>query len=119
MRRRVFRIADFRTAGIILLLCAGGALGRETGTSLLRVNADGVEIKVYVYRPSACADASVLFVFHGLNRKAAGVRDKAIGIAEDACLMVFAPLFDKDRFPNWRYHRAGVFRDGTLQPRAQ
>lgn len=117
MRRQVFRIAS--SAGVILLLCAGAALARETGPGVLRVNAHGMEIKVYVYRPSACADPSVLFVFHGLNRKAEGVRNKAIGVAEDACLMVFAPLFDKDRFPNWRYHRAGVFRDGTLQPPSQ
>jgi pimeloyl-ACP methyl ester carboxylesterase len=37
-------------------------------------------------------------------------------IANMACLTIFAPHFDKKRFPNWRYHRAGVLRSGEIQP---
>ena len=76
----------------------------------------GEEIKVYTYRPANCDQPSILFVFHGLNRKAKSVRTKAKDIAAAKCLMVFAPLFDKERFPNWRYHRAGVVKKGNVQP---
>lgn len=104
----------------LLLVCFGtSALAGETGSSMSRVMADGMEIKVFTYRPVTCTKPSVLFVLHGLNRKAEGVRNKAIDISEAACLMVFAPLFDKDRFPNWRYHRAGVVRDGIVQPQSR
>jgi pimeloyl-ACP methyl ester carboxylesterase len=54
-----------------------------------------------------------------MNRKAKNARDNAIDVANEACLMVFAPLLDKKRFPNWRYHRAGIFRKGHVQPSSQ
>ncbi len=84
------------------------------GFGQLKLDAAGIEITVFTYRPPSCDNPSVLFVFHGLNRKAEGVRNKAVNIAQDACLMVFAPLFDKQRFPNWRYHRAGVVHQGQV-----
>jgi dienelactone hydrolase len=87
----------------------------DEGTGELTVNAAGYEILLYTYRPS-CNDPSILFVFHGLNRKAKSVRNKAKKIADEACLMVFSPLFDKARFPNWRYHRAGIIRNKKIQP---
>jgi pimeloyl-ACP methyl ester carboxylesterase len=34
-------------------------------------------------------------------------------------MVVFAPLFDKDRFPSWRYQRGGIIRDQRLLPRDQ
>lgn len=105
---------------VILLIVGFGisAVARDSGRDELRLTADGMEIIVFTYRP-ACSDPSILFVFHGLKRKAESVRNKATDIAEGACLMVFAPLFDKARFPNWRYHRAGVFRDDRVQPKSQ
>ena len=81
-----------------------------------RVMAAGYEIQVYTYRPSSCENPGILLVFHGRNRKAEGVRDKAVQIAEDSCMMVFSPLLDEERFPNWRYHRAGVIKRGDIQP---
>ena len=95
------------------------AAASDDGFDQLKLTAAGVEIKVYTYRPPDCANPSILFVFHGLNRKAESVRKKAVKIAQGACLMVFAPLFDKDRFPNWRYHRAGVVREGKVQPKSR
>jgi hypothetical protein len=57
-------------------------------------------------------------VFHGLGRKASRIRDNAKALADSACLIVLAPLLDRERFPNWRYHRAGVVRNDEVQPRA-
>lgn len=102
---------------ILLYAAAGGARTQEYGEQVW--NAAGMEIRVYTFRPASCDSHDILFVFHGLNRKAQGVRNKAAQVAEKACLMVFAPLFDKDRFPNWRYHRAGVVHDGNIQPRSR
>lgn len=100
----------------LLPVTTGWARDAEIGVGQVWWVAGGEEIAVFTYRPPTCAKPSILFVFHGLNRKAAGVRRKAMDVAEQACLMVFAPLFDKARFPNWRYHRAGVVRDGRVQP---
>ncbi|MEJ2692301.1 MAG: hypothetical protein P8166_04385 [Candidatus Thiodiazotropha sp.] len=90
----------------------------NTGSSQTMINAYGSPIKIFLFRPS-CSNPSILFVFHGLNRRAKRARDNAINIAKISCLMVFAPLFDKDSFPNWRYHRAGVVRHGQVQPRSR
>ena len=100
----------------LFLVLAFGAAARDTGFGQLSLQAAGYEIKTFTYRPPNCAKRSILFVFHGLNRKAEGARQKSVRIAREACLTVFAPLFDKDRFPNWRYHRAGVMRGGRVQP---
>ena len=104
---------------LVLLLWLGIAattVARDSGIGQLRLVADGIEFKIFTYRPPLCAKPSALVAFHGLHRKAESVRNKAMDIATRACLMVFAPLFDQDRFPNWRYHRAGVVRDGRVQP---
>lgn len=104
----------------LLYLCfVSTALARDTRIDQLQLKVNGVEIKVFTYRPLKCAKLSLLFVFHGLNRKAKRARNSAKDIAQNACLMVFAPLFDKKSFPNWRYHRAGVVRKGRVQPISQ
>jgi pimeloyl-ACP methyl ester carboxylesterase len=114
------QISGFVFLLLLLLALAASttvnAAASDEGFDQLKFSAAGVEIKVFIYRPPDCANPSLLFVFHGLNRKAESVRKKAVKIAQNACLMVFAPLFDKDRFPNWRYHRAGVVRKGEVQP---
>lgn len=104
---------------VFSLSLATTVAARDTDLGELRLVADGIEIKVYTYRPPTCAKVSALLVFHGLNRKAKSIRKKAKDIAVKSCLMVFAPLFDKDRFPNWRYHRAGVVHKGRVQPKRQ
>ena len=122
--RKTHKRADLSWArGMLIVVLYLGlvapGVARDTGLGQLRVMANGIEIKVYTYRPPTCTKPSALFVFHGLKRKAKSVRRKAMDIAVKECLMVFAPLFDKDRFPNWRYHRAGVVRKGRVQPREQ
>jgi hypothetical protein len=89
----------------------------ELGFAKYNVAAAGTQFEVFAYHPPSCAVTDILVVLHGLKRKAERLRKKAITIANNNCLTVFAPLFDKKRFPNWRYHRAGVFRSGKLLTR--
>ena len=118
--RRVKAVTSLQSFSVIftllLLLYAVVTQARGSEYNQYFLQSSGIEIEVYTYRPANCAQPSILFVFHGLNRKAKGVRDKAKKIASGHCLMVFAPLFDKKRFPNWRYHRAGVVYKGEVQP---
>ena len=114
-----FRILGRIVPGLCLLFYVAVADARAPEYDSQSWDAAGTDIKVFTYRPSNCQRHDILFVFHGLNRKAEGVRDKAAKVARKACLMVFSPLFDKDRFPTWRYHRAGVVRKGRIQPRAR
>ena len=103
-----------------LLLLQPSASGAKTPEYDQQVwNAAGMEMRVYSYRPASCKSHDILFVFHGLKRNAKGLRDRAVKVAQKVCLTVFAPLFDKDRFPNWRYHRAGVIHDKRIQPKSR
>jgi hypothetical protein len=104
---------------LLLLLCSTSSflLANEDGYREYTVYADGTSIDVFAYTPPACEKSDILVVFHGLKRKAKSLRKKAVPVAKRACLTVFAPRFDKERFPNWRYHRAGVTRSGKIQPR--
>lgn len=50
-----------------------------------------------------------LFVFHGTDRNADEYCAHSAMLGKNAGMStVVAPLFDKDRFPNWRYHRGGI-----------
>lgn len=75
------------------------------------------ELTVFTYRPSTILSSGILFVFDGINRDASGMRDKATALAEQAGLLVFAPLMDRGHFPKWRYDTAGVVRHRQAQAR--
>jgi len=77
----------------------------------------GMPIAVYTYHPLGCARPAFLFVFHGNGRGAASYRNSARPLADQVCFIVFSPLFDESRFPNWSYHRGGIVQDGTVLPR--
>jgi dienelactone hydrolase len=104
---------------LLILVLATGASARETGTGRETAVIGDMSIAVFTYRPAGCAPAALLFVFHGADRNAAGYRDRARPLASRACLVVLAPLFDRDRFPNWRYHRGGIVHKDRVLPRAQ
>ncbi len=103
-------------AAVVTLFLAVPASAFESGKGQAKAHLRGVEMTVFTYRPSDCHRPTLLFVFHGKGRKASNMRDNAIELAGRACLSVLAPLFDSERFPNWRYHRAGVLRKGDVQP---
>ena len=70
----------------------------------------GITLSVFTYRPEGCVSRGVLLVFHGQRRNADDYRDHARRFARRACLSVFAPHFDRERFKNWQYQRGGIVR---------
>jgi pimeloyl-ACP methyl ester carboxylesterase len=80
---------------------SGGA-GKQT------VKVGGTRMDVYTYRPAQCPNPSLLLVFHGAARDAEDYRDYARPLADRLCTLVVAPLFDRKRFPSWRYQRGGI-----------
>lgn len=115
-------MASLAPALIALLgiLVSGGLFSEAASQSLGEGRAiariAGQSIDVFTYRPSGCAAPSILLVFHGTGRTAQSYRDAARPLADKACLTIYAPLFDKERFPNWRYQRGGIVNDGEVQP---
>src|SRR5438270_992299 len=85
----------------------------ETGRQIADVN--GAPMVVFTYRPAACSDPSLLMVFHGIARNARSYRDDARPLADRICLLVVAPVFDKQVFPTWRYQRGGIVKDAVVQ----
>lgn len=70
----------------------------------------GESIEVGLYRPPNCSGSRLLIVFHGYERDAASYLRSARRVARELCMTVVAPRFDRERFPNWRYQRAGAKR---------
>jgi hypothetical protein len=115
-------------AGIALCLAQSGSQGKmatpeavanassPTGIGRQIADLEGVSLEVFTYRPAGCSVAGALLVFHGLERDAKAYRDYAIPIGRRFCLLVLAPVFDKVRFPTWRYQRGGVVHDGSVLP---
>lgn len=119
-------IAKARRMTLCGLITAVGTIApldlpaRDVGTgeeTELVAEVDGVALEVQVYEPAGCARPSILILLHGNGRSAASYLQASQGIADRACLTVYAPLFDRDRFPNSSYHRGGLIRDGKLLPR--
>jgi dienelactone hydrolase len=122
-------MASFAAGLPELLLCAmlAGSVGAASaqtpqpipeGAAARTATIDGLDLRVFTYRPSGCAVSGILLVFHGVGRNADGYRDHAEVLGRQLCLIVIAPLFDKARFPTWRYQRGGIVHDGAVQPEA-
>jgi pimeloyl-ACP methyl ester carboxylesterase len=110
------RLARGFLGALLGVLVAGEAAAQAFGDGRTEARVGGYDIEVYTYHPSGCARPSILFVFHGTGRSAEMSRDAARPLADSACLVIYAPRFDKERFPNWRYQRGGVVHDGEVQP---
>lgn len=115
--------AALRGAVLVLatLLTGQGMAEPAMADPVERVTAsiDGQEMRIYRYHPEGCASPSILMVFHGNSRAAKSYLASAREIADRGCFIVYAPLFDRDRFPNWTYHRGGLVEDGQLLPEAE
>jgi len=109
----------------ILLTSTAFAAPLPFGKSSVVLDIDGSAIEVHTFKPQHYADGAFLLTLHGVGRNAAGYRDHASAIAERHGFLVIAPLFDRKRFPVWRYQARGVVRSetagGTLEvePEAQ
>jgi len=69
---------------------------------------------VHTRRSPSCKPAGALVLFAGLNRNAYDYLDRARALATARCLSLYAPEFDRRKFPRWRYQRGGVYRAGRL-----
>ena len=110
-------ITRVATAAVMLGTLLGamplGAAPIETGRQIADVN--GAPMVVFTYRPAGCSDPSLLLVFHGIARNARTYRDDARALADRLCLLVVAPLFDRQAFPGWRYQRGGIVKGAAVQ----
>lgn len=106
----------------LLLAYAAHAAPLPTGAGKITVEIDGTPIEVHTYKPRRYAGGALLLTLHGVGRNAAGYRNHATPLAERHGFLVAAPLFDRARFPTWRYQAGGVVRSanqrasGTLEP---
>lgn len=97
-----------------VLLAQGGVVHAEPypeGKSRRIASINGENIELHAYKPPRYAGGPVLLVLHGLGTNASGYRDHAIPLAERLGFLVIAPLFDRKRFPVWRYQTGGIVRD--------
>jgi len=102
-------------AAIAMLAVEATAEPIAPGRGRQTANLGGTKLVVFTYRPDGCPDPSLLLVFHGLNRNAEDYRNYARSLGDRNCMLVVAPLFDKERFPTWRYQRGGIAEGRTIQ----
>lgn len=95
----------------IALPAAALAQALPAGKSQRSLEIDGVTIQIHVYKPTAYTGGPLLISLHGLGRNVGGYRDYAVPLADRHGLLVVVPLFDRERFPAWRYQGGGLVRD--------
>lgn len=114
-------------AALLVFSCIASAHAEAipAGSSQISVVIGAETIELYTYKPPHYAGGSVLLVLHGLGTNAPGYRDYAIPLADARGFLVVAPLFDRKRFPTWRYQTGGIVRDQraegefAVEPEAQ
>jgi pimeloyl-ACP methyl ester carboxylesterase len=97
-------------AASVAWLCAWTSANAEPvprGAAQMTFQLSRADLTVYTYRPD-CRAPSLLIVLHGMNRNAEDYMKHARPLAEQHCLLIAAPLFDKERFPSWRYQLGGI-----------
>ncbi len=108
-------------AAYLAALSMAAAAPFPAGSAKSTLDVDGVALEVYSYKPATYERDPVLLVLHGLDRNAPGYRDYAKPLADRYGYLVVAPLFDRERFPTWRYQQGGIARvvNGEIQPRPE
>lgn len=111
-------INRLRQATLITLLCLASVLGAQpypAGSSQRSVSIGSETIELFAYKPEKYRGGPVLLVLHGLGTNAPGYRNHAIPLADSLGFLVIAPLFDRKRFPTWRYQTGGIVRDQRVE----
>ena len=117
-----------RFAAALVLCLAAMMLHAEPfpeGKSHRSVTIGDEAIELHTYKPPQYAGGPILLVLHGLGTNATGYRDYAIPLADALGFLVVSPLFDRKRFPTWRYQTGGIVRtqraegEFTVEPEAQ
>jgi len=81
-----------------------------TGESQRDLVINGVVIEVHVYKPANYHGGPLLVSFHGLSRDITRYLAAAKPIADRHGMLLVLPLFDRARFPYWRYQGLGITR---------
>ena len=117
-------ISAFALLCVALLAIGARAVLAQTATdpfpvgeSVLEADFDGTVLQLFAYKPVTYQREGFILLLHGASRTAESYRDNAVGMADDAGRLVVVPLFDRERFPEWRYQFGGVIRpDGSFAP---
>lgn len=104
--------AFFGCALFLLLVAAGGTRGEPLpfGTSRGTVVLGDTELEVVTYKPANYAGGPLLVSFHGLSRNIDAYLAATQAIADRNGMLAVLPLFDRERFPYWRYQALGITR---------
>lgn len=105
-----------RLAAALVLAVSTTALHAEpvpAGSSQRTISVGDELIELHAYKPPHYEGGPILLVLHGLGANAPGYRDYAVPLADVHGFLVIAPLFDRKRFPTWRYQTGGLVRDQT------
>ena len=116
--RRALRLAMPLLTAAVLTLALGAQPARAqaaadpfpSGKSLVEADINGTVLQLYAYKPANYAGEGFILLLHGASRAAEAYRDNAMGMADIHKRIVVVPLFDLQRFPEWRYQVGGVFR---------
>ncbi len=100
-----------------LLANAASSATFPDGSGQLVVEARGVKLDVFTYKPAAYQDGPLIVVFHGIQRNADTYRDHAKTLGDRFGALIAAPRFETNRFPTEAYQRGGVIKAGVVQPR--
>jgi poly(3-hydroxybutyrate) depolymerase len=110
------RVARLLAIACLALVAFAARAEIPAGKSQLTLQVNGTAIEVYTYKPPQLERKGLLLVLHGVGRNASGYRDHAIPLAERLGLIVASPLFDRARFPTWRYQWGGIVRPANNSP---
>lgn len=82
-----------------------------TGRSIQEITINGTTLSVHTYKPTRWNQGPLLISFHGLSRNMEAYMDAAQPLADQQGLLLVTPLFDRERFPYWRYQALGISRN--------
>src|SRR5262245_13469800 len=112
-------ICRLAAAAMSLLTAANADAGTFPTGAAHQTAMLSTKLEIFTYRLDHCRVSSLLLVFHGLHRNAAGYRDDVRALADANCMLVVAPLFDEQRFPSWRYQLGGIVERHAVQDSRQ
>lgn len=103
---------------ILLCLVACGCTSAPgpvvTRSSFVFADWDGPALTVYAAEPAGlAADAPVVIVMHGVGRNADEYRDNWVDLAGEYGLRIYAPAFDRARFPGAENYNLGGIGTGS------
>lgn len=78
------------------------------GVSARDVVVAGTAIEVHAFKPAGYRGGPLLVSFHGLSRDMERYLGAAKPVAERHGMLLVMPLFDRARFPYWRYQGLGI-----------